>query len=278
MRIDLHAHSTASDGTDPPGDVVRKAAEAGLDVVALTDHDTTAGWAEATAAAAEVGIGLVRGIEVSTRHHGAGVHLLAYEPDPDDAALQAELARIITGREERAPAMIAALNAAGIDLTLDDVGTHGVPGRPHVADALVRRGVVRDRDEAFAVWLDEGRPGYVDRYAADLVATLALVRDAGGVAVIAHPWGRGSRRVLTPDELARLAGLGLAGIEVDHHDHVRADDGDVRAELRAAARDAGLVVTGASDYHGTGKTGHDLGSHTTDPAEFDRLMTLTRRL
>ncbi len=273
MRIDLHTHSTASDGTDAPGDVVRLAAAAGLDVVALTDHDTTAGWAEAEAAAAEVGVTLVRGIEVSTRYHGAGVHLLAYEPDPGHAGLRAELARIVAGREDRAPGMIAALNAAGVEITLADVGTHGVPGRPHVADALVRKGVVRDRDQAFAEWLDEGRPGYVDRYAADLVATLALVRDAGGVSVIAHPWGRGSRRVLTPDELARLAGLGLAGVEVDHQDHV---DPDVRAELRDAARDAGLVVTGASDYHGTGKTAHDLGSHTTHPAEYERLRAAIR--
>ncbi len=273
MRIDLHTHSTASDGTEPPGEVVRRAAGVGLDVVALTDHDTTAGWAEATAAAAEVGIELVRGIEVSTRHHGAGVHLLAYEPDPAHPGLVAELARIVVGREDRAPAMVAALNAAGIDLTIEDVGTHGVPGRPHVADALVRRGVVRDRDQAFAEWLAEGRPGYVDRYAADLVETLALVRDAGGVAVLAHPWGRGSRDVLTPEELGRLAGLGLTGVEVDHHDHV---DPDVRPDLRAAARDAGLVVTGSSDYHGTGKTDHDLGSHTTDPAEYERLLTPTR--
>lgn len=269
MRIDLHTHSSVSDGTEPPGDVVRAAAAAGLDVVALTDHDTTAGWAEAEAAAAEVGIRVVRGIEVSTKHHGSGVHLLAYEPDPDDAALQAELTRIVAGREDRAPAMIAALNAAGIDLTLEEVGSHGVLGRPHVADALVRKGVVRDRDEAFAVWLDQGRPGYVDRYAADLEATLALVRDAGGVAVIAHPWGRGSRDVLPAEELARLAGLGLAGIEVDHQDHV---DPDVRPELREAARSAGLVVTGASDYHGTGKKAHDLGSHTTDPEQLERLL------
>ncbi len=268
MRIDLHTHSTASDGTESPRDVVRQAAEAGLDVVALTDHDTTAGWEEASAAAAEVGIVLVRGIEVSTRHRGTGVHLLAYEPDPTHPGLVAELARIVAGREDRAPAMIAALNAAGVDLTLEEVGPHGVPGRPHVADALVRKGVVRDRDQAFAEWLAEGRPGYVDRYAADLVEALALVRDAGGVAVLAHPWGRGSRDALPPEELDRLAGLGLTGIEVDHQDHV---DPDVRTELRAAARAAGLVVTGSSDYHGTGKTAHDLGSHTTDPAEYERL-------
>jgi 3',5'-nucleoside bisphosphate phosphatase len=273
VRIDLHTHSSVSDGTEPPGDVVRAAAAAGLDVVALTDHDTTAGWAEAEAAADEAGIRLVRGIEISTKHRGAGVHLLAYEPDAGDEALQAELDRVVAGREDRAPAMIAALNDAGIELTLEEVGSHGVLGRPHVADALVRKGVVRDRDQAFAEWLDEGRPGYVDRYAADLVPTIALVRAAGGVAVIAHPWSRGSRRVLPPEELARLADVGLAGVEVDHGDHLR-DGVDVRPELRAAVRAAGLVVTGSSDHHGTGKTGHDLGSHTTAPEEFARLDAL----
>ena len=269
VRIDLHTHSNVSDGTQTPTELVTAARGAGLDVVALTDHDTTAGWAEATAAAETVGVELVRGLEISTRHRGRGVHLLAYLPDPTHPALVAALDRIVEGRGTRAPAMVEALRRHGVDISLDDVRAADVPGRPHVADALVRKGVVADRDEAFALWLDEGRPAYVDRYAAPLVEMIATVADAGGVTVVAHPWGRGRRGALPPDELARLAGLGLTGIEVDHRDH---EHPDVREELRALASDLDLVATGSSDHHGLGKTHHELGCHTTAPEQYERLL------
>jgi 3',5'-nucleoside bisphosphate phosphatase len=274
VRIDLHTHSSASDGTDTPGDLVREAAAAGLDVVALTDHDAMSGWAEAREASDEVGITLVPGLEISTRFGHRGVHLLGYLPDPTDPALVLELDRILEGRTARTPAIVAALRAHGIDITEDDVrresGGSVAAGRPHVADALARLGVVRDRTEAFATLLSPGQPGYVNRYASALGVMIPLVAAAGGVAVVAHPWGRGSRSVLSADTLATLKDLGLAGIEVDHQDHSEAD----RAELRAIAADLDLVVTGSSDHHGLGKVDHELGVNTTEPEQYERLLSL----
>ena len=274
MRIDLHTHSLASDGTDPPGELVRAAAAAGLDVLALTDHDTADGWPEAVRAARELGIALVPGMEISTRHRGRGVHLLAYLLDPAYPPLAAELRRILDGRDSRVPAMVERLRSLGIGITLEDVaraaGSATATGRPHVADALVTLRAVSDRDEAFARYLAAGRPAYVDRYAAPLEEALRLVADAGGVSVLAHPWGRHERSSLDEEALAGLADLGLAGVEVDHEDHDPAD----RAELRAVARNLGLVVTGSSDHHGAGKAGHELGCNTTAPAELERLLGL----
>jgi len=276
VRIDLHTHSSASDGTDTPAALVREAAAAGLDVVALTDHDAMSGWGEAREAADEVGITLVPGLEISTRFGHRGVHLLGYLPDPTDPALVLELDRILEGRTARTPAIVSALRAHGIDITEDDVrresGGSVAAGRPHVADALTRLGVVRDRTEAFATLLSPGQPGYVNRYASALEAMIPLVAAAGGVAVVAHPWGRGSRSVLDADALAGLKDLGLAGIEVDHQDHSETD----RAELRAIAADLDLVVTGSSDHHGLGKVDHDLGVNTTDPEHYERLLSLAR--
>jgi predicted metal-dependent phosphoesterase TrpH len=274
VRIDLHTHSSASDGTDTPGDLVREAAAAGLDVVALTDHDAMSGWDEAQQAAEEVGITLVPGIEISTRFHHRGVHLLGYLPDPTHPPLVDELERILEGRTARTPAIVAALREHGVEISEEDVrresGGSVAAGRPHVADALVRRGVVADRTEAFATLLSPGQPGYVNRYASALEEMIPLVAAAGGVTVVAHPWGRGSRSVLDAGALAGLKDLGLAGIEVDHQDHAPA----ARAELRAIARDLDLVVTGSSDHHGLGKVDHDLGVNTTDPEQYERLMSL----
>ncbi|GAA3648021.1 PHP domain-containing protein [Nocardioides ginsengisoli] len=272
MTIDLHTHSSVSDGTEQPADLVRAAAAAGLDVVALTDHDTTAGWDEAVAASEEAGIGLVRGIEVSTRFRGAGVHLLVYLPDADDPGLQEELERIVGGREARVPAMLARLRELGIPATEEALAEvspgNRVTGRPHVADLLVRLGVVADRDEAFARYLSGSRPAYVGRYAADLLDMLARVTTARGVAVVAHPWGRGSHDVLDAEAFATLADAGLAGIEVDHLDH----DAAARTALREIAVRHGLIVTGSSDHHGGGKVGHDLGIETTAPDQLRRIL------
>lgn len=273
MRIDLHTHSRVSDGTQSPAELVRSAAAAGLDVVALTDHDVTAGWDEAAAAAAAERIGLVRGIEISTRHRGCGVHLLAYLPDPANPALVEELRRIIGGRDERVPAMLARLRALGItgatEAALAEVTADaGATGRPHVADLLVLLGVVVDRDQAFREFLAQGRPAYVDRYAAGLVPMIRLVTEARGVPVIAHPWGRGSADVLDAEAFALLADAGLFGLEVDHLDH----DPDQRARLRAIATRLGLVVTGSSDHHGTGKADHHLGVETTAPDQLERIL------
>ena len=275
MRIDLHTHSRASDGTQAPEELVRAGAAAGLDVLGLTDHDTAEGWDEAVEAANDARITLVRGMEISTRHAGGrGVHLLAYLPDPTYPPLVHELGRILDGRDARVPVMLQKLRECGIDIEVADVrrvaGAAVVTGRPHVADALVALGAVRDREEAFAKYLSAGRPAYVDRYATPLAEMVEIVTRAGGVGVVAHPWGRHERTTLDESALAELADLGLAGIEVDHQDH---DAGERRA-LRAIARNLGLVATGSSDHHGTGKVGHDLGCNTTDPDEFARLIDL----
>ncbi|MGZ5415784.1 MAG: PHP domain-containing protein [Nocardioides sp.] len=275
MRIDLHAHSDRSDGTDTPAELVRAAHAERVDVLAITDHDTTEGWDEAAVVAEHVGVTLVRGIEVSTRHAGQGVHLLAYLPDPTHPELVDELARVLEGRNDRLPAILDRLRDLGIDIEADDVrrlaGDAAAMGRPHVADALVAHGVVVDRDEAFARFLGPGGPAYVDRYAADLVTMIATVAGAGGVSVIAHPWAsRHEHGALDEAGLAHLREQGLAGIEVDHEDH----DAAVRDELRGIARNLDLVATGSSDYHGLGKTGHGLACNTTAPDQFERLLEL----
>ena len=271
MRIDLHTHSTRSDGTDAPGDLVRAAAAAGLDVVALTDHDNADGWEEAAEAATAAGIVLVPGMEVSCKHRGQGVHLLAYWPDPRHPDLVRLLDEVVRGRSDRMPRMVERLRDLGHEITVDDVlaqaaGATSV-GRPHIADALVAKGIVADRDEAFERFLRTGGPAYVDRPAAPLEEAIRVVAEAGGVTVVAHPWGRESAGVMQADDLALLQAAGLTGIEVDHQDH----SPEQRAALRDLARELGLVVTGSSDYHGTGKVDHDLGCHTTDPAEYERL-------
>ncbi len=277
MRIDLHTHSDRSDGTDTPRQLVRHAKAAGIDVLGLTDHDTVEGWAEATEAAAEEGVTLVRGLEISCKLEGHGVHLAAYLPDPTYEPLVEELRRILDGRNARLPATLERLRELGIDIEEEDVrrlaGDAAAMGRPHVADALVHKGVVTHRGEAFHTLLGSNGPAYVPRYAAPLEAMLHTVRDAGGVSVIAHPWAKRHKHdALDEARFAALQREGLAGIEVDHQDH----DGPTRERLRAIARNLGLVVTGSSDYHGAGKIDHDLGCNTTAPEELDRLLDLAR--
>jgi 3',5'-nucleoside bisphosphate phosphatase len=273
VRIDLHTHSNRSDGTDTPTELVENAKAAGLDVVALTDHDTTVGWDEAEKAAERIGIRLVKGIEVSTRIEHTSVHLLGYDFDPEDVPLLEELGRVLDGRNGRVPKMVAALQRAGIDITEDEIvakaGAAEASGRPHVADVLVDKGVVADRKEAFDTLLSPGKPGYVGRYAASTEAAIRLIKAAGGKAVLAHPWSRGSHEVLTPERIAELVELGLDGLEVDHADHTDED----REALTKIAAAHDLVVTGSSDYHGTGK-GQEfrLGANTTRPEELEKLL------
>ncbi|MGH3510362.1 MAG: PHP domain-containing protein, partial [Nocardioidaceae bacterium] len=226
MRIDLHTHSDRSDGTDRPAALVQHAVAQGLDVVAITDHDTTRGWDEAVAAATDGGVGLVCGLEVSCSFAGYGVHLLAYLPDPTYPPLVEELQRVLDGRSSRLPAILERLRGLGIDVTAADVravaGETAAMGRPHVADALVAKGIVENRNEAFDTMLGPGGPAYVRRYAADLEAMLATVTAAGGVSVIAHPWAnRHNHEALDAAGFARLQRAGMTGIEVDHPDHAR---------------------------------------------------------
>lgn len=273
MRIDLHTHSSVSDGEDAPADLVAKAEAAGLDVIALTDHDTFDGLGEAATAASETTLRVVAGIELSTELDGRSVHLLGYGPRTDDRVLLAELERIRLGRSDRVPTMCRQLSAAGIPITPADVLAQAAGatslGRPHVADAMIAAGYVADRREAFDHWLDEGKPGYVHRYAVPLERGIELLHGAGAAAVIAHPWGRGSHTVLTPGRLTSLAREhDLDGFEVDHTDH----DAPARRELGELAEGLGVLATGSSDYHGVGKPLNPLGINTTAPHVYDELL------
>ena len=268
MRIDLHTHSTASDGTLSPPEVVSSAAAAGLDVVALTDHDTTAGWADATAAVPD-GVTVVLGAELSCAADGISLHLLAYRFDGADEPLAAHLAASRDDRVPRAREMVRRLAADGYALTWGDVLAQatGPVGRPHIADALVAAGAVRTRDEAFGTLLRPGSPYFVRHHAPDPAATIALVRAAGGVVVFAHPGAARRGRTVGDDVVARLAAAGLAGLEVEHPVH----DAPTRERLRGLARDLGLVVTGGSDFHGVGKVNR-IGEELTDPAAYEALL------
>ncbi|GAA0918301.1 PHP domain-containing protein [Streptomyces thermoalcalitolerans] len=272
MRIDLHTHSTASDGTDTPAELVRHAAAAGLDVVALTDHDTTRGHAEAIAALPE-GLTLVTGAELSCRADGVSMHMLAYLFDPEEPALLAERELVRDDRVPRAKAMIAKLNALGVPVTWEQVARiagNGSVGRPHIASALVELGVVPTVSDAFtAQWLADGGRAWVEKHETDPFEAIRLVKAAGGVCVLAHPAAAKRGRTVPETMIAELAAAGLDGIEVDHMDH----DPGTRARLRGLARELGLLVTGSSDYHGSRKT-VALGAHTTDPEVYGEI---TRR-
>ncbi|MFB4310525.1 PHP domain-containing protein [Actinomadura sp. GTD37] len=269
MRIDLHCHSDASDGTRPPAEVVRRARARNLDVVALTDHDTVAGWDEAASALPD-GLTLVPGIELSCAHRGRSLHMLGYLFDPEHPALAAELARICDDRVIRAQSMVDRLRGLGVDVTWGMVRALAkgeVVGRPHIARAMVDAGAIRTADEAFtSQWIAQGGRAYVERYALDPERAVGLVRAAGGVCVLAHPRARRRGYVFEDEVIERLAAAGLAGIETDHPDHIPAD----RAHLRDLAAALGLAVTGSSDDHGA-LTGDRLGAETTAPESFERL-------
>lgn len=277
-RIDLHTHSTASDGTDEPADVVAAAAAAGIDVLALTDHDTTAGW-EAAAAALPPGMQLVRGAEFSCvspsgrpGERPVSVHLLGYLFDPAHEAIVCEQARLREARVARLHGMIGKMAADGYPVDVEAVFSFlpdgASAGRPHLARALVAAGVVGSVDEAFATLLYNGSPYYVPMSDTPVRTAIEMVHAAGGVTVFAHPLARRRGRVVEPAVIAELAAAGLEGVEVDHPDHSPED----RALLRGLAADLDLVVTGSSDYHGTNKT-TPIGAETTAPEAFDELVS-----
>jgi 3',5'-nucleoside bisphosphate phosphatase len=277
--IDLHAHSTASDGTDTPAELVEHAALAGVDVLAITDHDTTAGWAEA-AGALRPGMRLVRGAEFSCfgpSGRGPGerdvaVHLLGYLFDPQHPVIVHEQARLRAERVERLGRMADKMAADGYPVDAASVfalvPAGASAGRPHLARALVAAGVVGSVNEAFATLLYNGSPYYAPKVDTPVHAAIEMVRAAGGVAVFAHPLARRRGRVVEPSVIAELAAAGLAGVEVDHPDHTPED----RALLRGLAADLGLVATGSSDYHGTNKT-TPIAAETTGEDAFDALQT-----
>jgi len=275
-RIDLHTHSTASDGTDTPAELVAAARAAGLSVLAITDHDTTTGWA-AAAAALPAGLRLLRGAEfscVSPTGRGdrdVSVHLLGYLFDPEHEAIVAEQARLRTERRGRLHRIAEKMAADGYPVDPDGLlallpdGTSA--GRPHLARALVTAGVVASVDEAFGTLLYNGSPYYVPKADTPVHTAIRMVRAAGGVPVFAHPFARRRGRVVEPSVIVELAGIGLAGVEVDHPDHGPED----RDLLRGLAADLGMLTTGSSDYHGTNKT-TPLAAESTAEQTLDALL------
>ncbi|MFF0449440.1 PHP domain-containing protein [Streptomyces sp. NPDC004609] len=272
MRIDLHTHSTASDGTDSPAELMRRAAAAGLDVVGLTDHDTTRGHAEAIAALPE-GLTLVTGAEISCALDGVSLHLLAYLFDPDEPELLRERELVRDDRVPRARAMVDRLRELGVPVEWERVARiagDGSVGRPHIAAALVELGVVPTVSDAFTKeWIADGGRAHVTKHELDPFTAVRLVKAAGGVSVFAHPAAVKRGRTVPEKAIAELAEAGLDGIEVDHMDH----DGPARERLRALAADLGLLTCGSSDYHGARKA-VSLGEYTTDPEIYGEI---TRR-
>jgi predicted metal-dependent phosphoesterase TrpH len=270
LRADLHSHSNASDGTTPPADVIARAAAAGLDVIALTDHDTVAGHAEA-AAVLPPGLTLLPGMELSGRLQGHSVHVLSYLFNPADEALAPELARIRDSRVTRAREMVRRLAALGIPVTWEQVeaiAAGGVVGRPHIARALAAAGAVPTPADAFTPeWIGPGGPAYVARYALDPVRAVGLVRAAGGVTVLAHARGAGRGWQIPDEVIAELAAAGLTGLEINHPQQ----DEAARARLRPLAADLGLVPSGGSDDHGE-LTGFRIGTEIAPEGSYQRLI------
>jgi len=268
--IDLHTHSSVSDGTERPADLVASAVRAGLGVVALTDHDSTAGWSEASRAVAGTGTTLVPGMELSTRLGFMSVHVLGYLFDPEHPGLVAETARTREARLHRAERIVERI-AVDYDLTWADVlaqsGAGSTLGRPHIADALVAKGYAPDRSAAFAGIL-HWRAGYYEPHEAPTpLDGVRLIRAAGGVPVIAHPATHGRDPNISERSFLELVDAGLLGVEVRHRENTPAG----KARLLELAHRHDLVVTGSSDYHGDGKPNR-LGENSTDPAQFERIV------
>lgn len=274
VRIDLHTHSTESDGTDTPAELVAVAAAAGLDAFALTDHDTVAGWDEA-GKALPPGLRLIPGAELSCcapdgRGGTVTVHLLAYLFDAQSPALVAEQTRLRADRRSRLYRMAELMAEDGYPVDPEELLAALPPdapaGRPHLAVALRDAGIVSSVDEAFARLLRTRGPYHVPHRNTPVQRAIEMISEAGGVTVLAHAFARARGPIVTAEVIAELAGHGLTGVEVDHPDH----DPPTRAELRGIAAELGLLATGSSDYHGTNKTVR-LGQETTDPEVLDAL-------
>ncbi|MGP9648890.1 PHP domain-containing protein [Glutamicibacter sp. AOP38-B1-38] len=271
MRIDLHTHSNVSDGTQPPAELIAAAQHAGLDVVALTDHDQTAGWVQARQAAAELGVGFVPGMEITCQdHQGISVHLLCYLQDPGYQPLLDELDLSRNSRVIRAQRIVDRL-AEDFPISWDLVSEHCQPGatvgRPHIADALITAGVVESRNEAFANILSARSRYYVGHPAIDPRDAVRLVLEAGGVPVFAHPAAALRGRVVPEATFHEMIDVGLAGVEIHHRDN----SAEGKRFLARLAKQYDLIVTGSSDYHGAGKLNR-LGENLTEPDMLDRII------
>ena len=271
--IDLHTHTTVSDGTDSPAQLVNKALAQGLDTLAITDHDAIAGWSSAVQTL-RGSLKLVLGAEISClTESGVSVHMLGLLFDGTNSAL---LEALENTRDERLPRMrkmIELMQADGIDISIADVEAAMPPkatmGRPHLADALVAKKIVQSRDEAFFELLNNESKYYVAHLAPTPVDAIKLIRAAGGVAVIAHPFASLRGQILESSDFIDLKTAGLNGIEVNHRDQ----SNEERLSLLSIASDLDLVMTGSSDYHGTGKL-NSLGENVTDPAQWERLEAM----
>lgn len=279
MLIDLHTHSSVSDGTDSPSELVRAARDRGLDVVAITDHDTTAGWDEALSAAPS-GLVVVPGMEMSCVGRGEDgdpvpVHLLAYLFDPNNEVFAGELERLRSERAERIRLMAQLLAADHPAIVPDEIlaATGESAGRPHLARALVDAGIVGSVQEAFDSHLATDSPYYVAKIDTPLELAVEMIAAAGGVSVVAHARARSRGRLLDPTQIRELATLGLDGLEVFHADH-NADDTRFMSDL---ADELGLIATGSSDYHGKNKV-LELGEHTTEVDQYDRILAAASRV
>lgn len=271
--IDLHTHTTASDGTDSPSELINKALSAGIQTLAITDHDSTSGWSEAIAALRPP-MSLVLGAEISTLTlDGISVHILGLLFDGEDSDLQAMLADSRDTRIPRMRKMVELMAADGIAITMEDViaatPLGATLGRPHLADALVRNKVVATRDEAFVDLLNNGSKYYVTHAAPTPEDAISQIRAAGGVAVIAHPFASRRGEIISVTTFTSLVAAGLTGIEVNHRDHSQIE----REQLIEIADQLALVKTGSSDYHGNGKL-NALGENLTDPEQWERLESL----
>ena len=268
--IDLHTHSNFSDGTDSPAQLINKALATGITTIALTDHDSVAGIAQAQSAL-RPGISLVAGAEISCQtDDGISVHMLGLLFDLENKDLISTMEKTRENRHGRMQRIIERLNEAGIEISIQDVlaelAQGATLGRPHLADALIKKGVVNSRDEAFSQMLHNKSKFYVAHYSPKPVEAIKLIKAAGGVAIIAHPMASHRGRTISVETFGDLIEAGLDAIEVDHRDH----SPDEKNALIQLARDNNLVMTGASDYHGNGKL-NLLGEYTTDPAQWERL-------
>ncbi len=270
MVIDLHTHTSYSDGTDTPAQLINKALAAGISIIGLTDHDSISGWQEATDAL-RTGISLVPGAEISCQTpDGISVHILGLLFDSNNSELMSTLEKTRENRHGRMEKIIARINEAGIDITMDDVleqlSDGATLGRPHLADALVKKGIVASRDEAFTQMLHNNSKYYVSHYSPTPEAAIKLIKAAGGVSVIAHPMASHRGRTISLETFGSIIQAGLDGIEVDHRDH----SPEEKSQLIKLANESNLVMTGASDYHGNGKL-NTLGEYTTKPEQWEKL-------
>jgi len=268
--IDLHTHTNKSDGTDSPRELVNKAIAQGLTVLAISDHDTTSGWEEATQTL-RGSMQLVLGSEISClTPDGISVHMLGLLFDGRHPEMQLMLEETRDGRLPRMRKMIEKMQSAGIDISMNDVEAArpkgATLGRPHLADALVNKGIITSRDEAFQGMLNNDSEFYVSHAAPTPADAIKIIRKAGGVAVIAHPFASLRGQILQVSDFQNLVEAGLNGIEVDHRDQ----NPDERAMLRGIARELDVVITGSSDYHGTGKL-NKLAEFHTSPIEWEKL-------